>query len=99
MINTVKAAAAASLNQRSPRRDPEERPHEPPKGASGPVEGSVPEADLRLVIERDSDNADFVYRLIDRATGRVVAELPRDQVSKLASEPTYEAGGLVSTKA
>jgi flagellar protein FlaG len=51
------------------------------------------------VIERDKDNAFYVYRLVDRSTGKVVVELPRDQVSDLATSPSYEAGAVVSTKA
>lgn len=100
MIYSVKAggsAQEASFNQRSTEREPAQQ--QPKEDAPALAEASKPGSDLRLVIERDSDDAYYVYRLIDRITGKVVAELPRDQVSDLASSPSYAAGGLVSTKA
>jgi len=62
-------------------------------------DAAAPQSDLRLVIERGSDNAYYVYRLIDRTTGKVVVELPRDRVGELATTPSYTAGSVVSTRA
>ena len=100
MINSVKAGTAVpdgALNQRSPRRE-ERKPDAKPATARAAA-AAAPDSDLRLVIEPDPVGGDYVYRLIDRATGAVVTELPRDQVSELATTPTYAAGDVVSTKA
>lgn len=101
MINAVKAGVVvpdAAVKQRPAEQEP---PVGPQQGATPAAEPKAPEpaSDLRLVIERDSSNAYYVYRLIDRTTGKVVVELPRDQVSELGSTPSYEAGTVVSTKA
>ena len=98
MINTVKAGTSVpdgAMNQRSPRR---EQP-ESPRPRSAREAAAAPDADLRLVIERDSNGGDYLYRLFDRTTGKLVTELPRDQVSELATAPDYAAGTVVSTKA
>jgi hypothetical protein len=100
MINTVKAGTSVpdgALNQRSPRREPQPQPAKPTTAREAAA--AAPDSDLRLVIERDSATGDYVYRLIDRTTGTVVTELSRDQVSELATIPTYAAGTVVSTKA
>jgi hypothetical protein len=99
MINTVKAGTSVpdgALNQRSPRRDSQPQPK--PQSARAAA-AAAPDSDLRLVIERDALGGDYVYRLVDRTTGKVVTELPRDQVSELATTPSYAAGTVVSTKA
>ncbi|HTI66447.1 MAG TPA: hypothetical protein VL460_02750 [Caulobacteraceae bacterium] len=54
---------------------------------------------MRLVIERDAEGAYYIYKLIDRATGAVVAEMRRDELANLAKAETYTAGAVVSTKA
>lgn len=100
MINSVKAGTSVpdgALNQRSPRR--EDRQQTPKPTTARAAAAAAPDSDLRLVIEPDPAGGDYVYRLIDRATGAVVTELPRDQVSELATTPTYAAGTVVSTKA
>ena len=105
MISTLKTGPVptdAALSQKpEPTRDPEAAPAQPTRAAA-PAKAppaAPPNSDLRLVIERDKDNAFYVYRLVDRSTGKVVVELPRDQVSDLATDPAYEAGAVVSTKA
>ena len=101
MISTLKtglAPADGALNQKpEPPREPEAEPAQPVAEKAPPA--APPKSDLRLVIERDKDNAYYVYRLVDRSTGKVVVELPRDQVTDLATSPSYAAGAVVSTKA
>jgi hypothetical protein len=52
----------------------------------------------RLYVEQDGTGV-YVYRLVDTATGRVLAEVPRDRLHDLKGSPDYEAGALVSTSA
>ena len=56
-------------------------------------------ADLRLVIEEDKATKSYVYKTVDRATGEVIQQLPREQVLQLREELDYEAGDLVRAKA
>jgi hypothetical protein len=103
MINTIKAGTGApetSTDRRSKRDDRNPSPlHEEEETVVRPPTPPQPDADFRLVIERDIEGADYIYRLVDRKTGKVVAELPRDKVNDLAQAPSYTAGSLVSTKA
>jgi flagellar protein FlaG len=55
--------------------------------------------DLRLVIEEDKASGSYVYKTIDRRTGEVVQQLPRDQILKLRDALAYEAGRIVRAKA
>ena len=52
----------------------------------------------RLTIEAVGDNR-FIYKILDRVTGEVIRQLPREEVEKLASDPTYRGGKIVDTTA
>jgi flagellar protein FlaG len=56
-------------------------------------------ADLRLVIEDDEKAGCFVYKTINRLTGEVVQQLPREQLIKLREADDYAAGAVISTRA
>ncbi len=62
------------------------------------VHGPDP-ADLRLVIEEDKATGTYIYKTIDRRTGDVIQQLPREQILKLRDQVAYEAGAVVRTKA
>jgi hypothetical protein len=99
MINPIKSGAGVSdgsLGGGSGRR--KEGGYRAARAGSA-SSGPAPGADLRLVIERDAEGAYLVYKLIDRTTGAVVAELPRDEVASLAQAEAYTAGSVVRTKA
>ena len=72
----------------------------PVQGASADrsVQGPDP-ADMRLVIEEDKASGSYVYKTIDRVTGEVIQQLPRDQVLKLRDQVDYVAGNVVRAKA
>lgn len=54
------------------------------------------QADLRLVIEEKGGS--YVYMTVDRRTGDVVAQYPREEVLKLREEAAYEAGDVIKTR-
>src|SRR5215475_157401 len=56
-------------------------------------------ADMRLVIEEDKASNSYVYKTVNRLTGEVIQQLPRDQVLQLRDQIDYEAGQVVRTKA
>lgn len=62
-----------------------------------PKMGVQPESDLRLVIEESAGS--YVYKTIDRLTGNVIAQYPRDELLRMQTEGSYSAGGIVSAKA
>ena len=51
----------------------------------------------RLTIEPLGNNH-FVYKVVDRVTGEVIRQLPREEVEKLFSDPVYRGGEVVDTK-
>lgn len=55
--------------------------------------------DLRLVIEENAATGTFIYKTIDRRTGEVVSQLPREDVLKMQQSDGYEAGAVVKTQA
>jgi len=55
-------------------------------------------ANLRLVIEEDRDTGAFVYKTLDRLTGEVVQQLPRESVLKAMGSEDYRPGQIVDTR-
>ena len=54
---------------------------------------------MRLVIEEDKATNSYVYKTVNRLTGEVIQQLPREQVLQLREQLDYEAGNVVRTKA
>jgi hypothetical protein len=67
-----------------------------PKKAS--LIGKVADADQRLTIREGLDAGAFVYAVVDRASGKVMVQIPREDVDALAQRPDYSAGQVVDTK-
>lgn len=94
MENRVAAVAAtnrASFERPAPpatRAAPEAAPRSAPKSE---------QADLRLIIEEDAAVGAYVYKTVDRNTGEVVSQIPREEVLKMRERTDYEVGDVVST--
>lgn len=77
-----------------------------PQIASTPASGPVAQpharndnsdvGQYRLTIEAIGNNR-YVYKVLDRVTGEVIRQLPREDVQKLAVDPTYRGGKVVDT--
>jgi flagellar protein FlaG len=67
--------------------------------ARQPVDPSQDEADLRLVIEEGRTAGSYVYKTVNRVTGEVVAEFPREQLLQLKDDAQYATGAVVNAKA
>ncbi len=63
-----------------------------------PKEPAPQGADLRLVIEEDEKSGAIVYKTLDRRTGEVVRQLPREEVLRLKDDPAYDPGDIVDAK-
>ncbi|WP_374471388.1 flagellar protein FlaG [Phenylobacterium sp.] len=72
----------------------------PEHGAHGeaPAQGQD-EADLRLIIEEDPATGSYVYKTVNRRTGEIILQLPREEVLKMREEAEYVAGVVIRTKA
>ena len=56
-------------------------------------------ARYRLVIEEGPDRGTFIYKTLDRITGEVVRQVPREQVERLMQGQHYSAGAVIDTRA
>ncbi|MBN8529953.1 MAG: flagellar protein FlaG [Caulobacterales bacterium] len=56
-------------------------------------------ARYRLVIEEGPQKGSFVYKTLDRITGEVVRQLPREDVVRMMDEGRYSTGTVVDTSA
>ncbi|WP_296599254.1 hypothetical protein [Phenylobacterium sp.] len=86
-ITPAPESAKAQLQPVAPAKS------EPPAGKGQDT------VETRLVIEQDQASGIFIYKTINRLTGEVVQQLPRDEVLRLKDAGQYEAGSVVRTKA
>lgn len=70
----------------------------PPAATSDTAMMQNDAADLRLVIEEDRDSGLFIYKTIDRRTGDVVQQLPREEVVRMHQAEHYAAGAIIKTR-
>ena len=92
------ATAAATPDPTFGQKPAPSRPTLVGTAAASVAEGSDL-ADLRLVIEEDKATNSYVYKTVNRLTGEVIQQLPREQVLQLREQLDYEAGDVVRTKA
>jgi flagellar protein FlaG len=78
--------AAQSPQQESPKVPPATPP-------------ASDQSDLRLIIEEDKASGTYVYKTVNRVTGEVILQLPREQILKMREESKYVAGVVVRAKA
>jgi flagellar protein FlaG len=64
-----------------------------------PVERAPTEqmAEYRLVIEEDASGS-FIYKTLDRRTGEVVNQFPREQVLRLKEAEAYSPGKVFNSQ-
>ena len=67
--------------------------------ATTPPTPNLNPEDFQLLIEDDKAAGSFVYKTINRHTGEIVSQFPRDEILKLREAFHYVAGGVISTKA
>ena len=89
----VAAASAGNSAQTSTNGD----------GAGGATTGgqksNPPYYQLRLTIDKDPDTGRWVYKAIDRDTGKVVSQLPQETVQEMQKSQTYQAGSIIDSGA
>jgi flagellar protein FlaG len=73
----------------------------PPEGGarSKPAASTTDQADLRLIIEEDKASGTYVYKTVNRVTGEVVLQLPRDDILRMRETAEYIAGDVIRAKA
>lgn len=95
-----KVALSAPLSDLDPTRKVRSVDAAPARSSQPPAPApQQDQADLRLVIEEVGNTGSFVYKTVDRRTGVVVNQLPREEVVKLKESETYASGSVVQAKA
>lgn len=56
-------------------------------------------ARYRLVIEEGPSAGSYIYKTLDRLTGEVVRQVPREQVVDLMKGADYASGSVIDTRA
>lgn len=56
-------------------------------------------ARYRLVIEEGPTRGSFIYKTLDRVTGEVVRQLPREDIVQLMASGDYAKGAVIDTNA
>jgi flagellar protein FlaG len=80
---TQQAQAAAPANQGT---------------SQAPATQTDGDADLRLVIEDDKAAGSYVYVTINSVTGKVVSQIPREQLLKMREDPDYKPGSVIDKR-
>ncbi|MDI7774338.1 flagellar biosynthesis protein FlaG [Asticcacaulis sp. EMRT-3] len=52
---------------------------------------------LRLTIDKDPTTGEWIYRAIDRYTGKIVSQMPHQTVKELISSMYYQVGSVIKT--
>jgi flagellar protein FlaG len=75
-------------------------PSKPPASKTGASSSSQESSDSqqRLVISEGGTTGVYVYTILDRATGQVMVQIPREEVVRIAARPDYTAGQVLDTK-
>jgi flagellar protein FlaG len=81
---TVPGLPAGGVFTSAPKEAP---PVEKPIVADGPQPG-----DLRLVIEQDAKTGTYVYKTVDRRTGDILQQFPREDVLRFKQAEHYDPG-------
>ena len=72
----------------------------PETALAQPREETLPAAlDYRLVIEQDRTTGTYIYKTVDRRTGALIHQTPRDDLLKLRHDPSYQPGAVVTASA
>jgi flagellar protein FlaG len=66
--------------------------------AAAPPPPQAVNPDLRLIIEEDGGPGSYVYKTIDRRTGEVVNQFPREEILRIRHSADYKAGKVVKAE-
>ena len=71
-----------------------------PAAQSGPaIPPPADQPDVRLIIEESDRPGSYVYKTLDRRTGEVLQQFPREELLRMREDKTYLAGDVISANA
>ncbi len=69
------------------------------KTAEKPADAGPQPGDLRLVIDQDPHSKEYIYKTVDRRTGKTLQQFPREEILKLRETADYISGKVYDGKA
>ena len=87
--NAISPVAPVSPVPASPSLSAEPRGPEP----------NPPATDYRLVIEQGPVQGTFIYKTVDRTTGEIIKQFPREELVKMIDSTAYSTGTVADTRA
>jgi flagellar protein FlaG len=99
-LNTAAVATDPVVSFPAPAKDPvvAEAPVREPTVSEVKAPPLPNQSDFRLVIEEDEASGSFVYKTMDRRTGEVIQQFPREQLLHLKESNQYTAGSVVNAR-
>lgn len=88
-LGTVVPVSDASFGSLPPHARDTER-EQPPAAKDLP--------DVRLIIEEDQVTGAFIYKTIERRTGQVIQQFPREEILRLKQEGELDAGAIINAR-
>jgi len=74
------------------------QPDDAGTAAAGGPKSPTPYYELRLTIDKDPQTGGWVYKAIDRNTGKVVSQLPQQSVMEMQKSEEYQAGSIINSE-
>jgi flagellar protein FlaG len=97
MSNTAPVSASPEVTPALPAPAPTTTQASAGNSQAPPTQSDA-QADLRLVIEEDKAAGSYVYITVDPTTGKVISQLPREQLLKMRDAPDYRPGTIVDSR-
>jgi len=69
-----------------------------PDASQGSETQAEAQADLRLVIEEDKAAGSYVYLTVDPISGKVISQVPREELLKMREASDYRPGSIVNSR-
>ncbi|MGA9658685.1 MAG: flagellar biosynthesis protein FlaG [Asticcacaulis sp.] len=89
-VDLTKEIASTSASERSKNETGNDASQKQAKAPTEPYQ-------LRLTVDKDPETGQWIYRAIDRYTGEVVREMPRQELVALRQSSTYKTGSVIKT--
>lgn len=89
--------AVSAVSEKTPVRPLAGDVGAPAVAAAAPAPQNRPQ-DLRLVIEPTEAGDGYVYKTLDRLTGEVVNQYPREELVRMREQRDYQAGAVVDAR-
>lgn len=90
------AAAAAPVPAPSAAPNTATTASAPAPASATPAPAASPPEPTRVVVEPGANKAVLVFKLLDRATGTVLSEIPNQTPQQAADNPAYKSGALLN---